>query len=84
MGTRVDGSRHYICLLNGDQVLGVGGLHRGMDQGPNATGGPRSRILDDVLRWITDEKGRRCGAGLRITPQGTHEVHGSSPFPLIQ
>ena len=40
--------------------------------------------LDEVLRRIADEVGRRCGAGLHISPQGTHEVHGSSPFPLIQ
>ena len=55
-----------------------------MDRGPNTTGGRRLRVLDDVLRWIADEEGRRHGASLRITPQGLHEVHGSAPFPLIK
>ena len=84
MGTQVDGSGHYVCLPNSDQVLGVDRLHRGVDRGPNAIGGRRSRVLDDVLRWIADEEGHRRGAGLRITPQGMHKVHGLSPFPLIQ
>ena len=52
-----------------------------MDRGPNATGGRRSRILENVLRWIADEEGCRHRAGLRVTPRGTHEVHGLSPFP---
>ena len=55
-----------------------------MDRDPDATGGHRSRVLDDVLRRIVDEEGRRRGAGLRITPQGPHEVHGLAPFPLIK
>ena len=54
-----------------------------MDRGPDATGGPRSRVLDDVLRWVVDEEGRQHGAGLHITPRGPHEVHGSSPFSLV-
>ena len=29
-------------------------------------------------------KRRRRGAGLRFSPQGTHEVNGSPPFPLLQ
>ena len=52
-----------------------------MDRGPNATSSRRSRVLDDVLRWVADEKGRQHGASLRITPWGPHEVHGSAPFP---
>ena len=55
-----------------------------MDRGLDTTGGHRSRVLDDVLRWIADEKGCRRGAGLRITPRGLHEVHGSAPFPFIK
>ena len=31
VGAQVDGSGHYVCLLNGGQVLVVGRLHRGMD-----------------------------------------------------
>ena len=58
-------------------IPGVGKLHRGMDQGPNATGGHQPRVLDDVFQWVTDEEGHRCGAGLHITPQGMHEIHGS-------
>ena len=39
---------------------------------------------DDSLMAATDRKGGRCRAGLRITPRGPHEVHGSSPFSLIK
>ena len=52
-----------------------------MDRGPDTTGGHRSRVLDDILRQIADEKGHRCGVCFRITPRGPHEVHGSAPFP---
>ena len=55
-----------------------------MDRGPDATSGRRSRVLEDVLRWVADEKGGRHGAGLHISPRHTHEVHGLSLFPLIQ
>ena len=52
-----------------------------MDRGPDTTDSHQSRILDDVLRRVVDEEGRRRRAGLHVTPQGLHEVHGSSPFP---
>ena len=55
-----------------------------MDRGPDATGGRRSRVLDDVLRRVADKKWGRHGAGLRITPRGPHEVHSLAPFPLIK
>ena len=52
-----------------------------MDRGPNATSSHRSRVLDNVLRWIADEEGCQCRASLHVAPRGTHEVHGTSPFP---
>ena len=68
VGAQVDGSGHYVCLLNGNQVPGVGRLHRGMDRGPNTTDDRRSRVLDDVLRWIADEEGCQRKASLCVTP----------------
>ena len=49
--------------------------------GPDATDGRRSRVLDDVLRRVTDEKGRRRGAGLHITPRGPHGYMVRFHFP---
>ena len=54
-----------------------------MDRGPNATSSRRSRVLDNVLQWITDKEGRQSRAGLRVAPQVTYEVHGPSPFPFL-
>ena len=44
----------------------------------------RPRILDDVLRRITDEERHRRGASLCFTPRGMHEVHGLYPLSLLQ
>ena len=55
-----------------------------VDRDPNAISNHRPRVLDDVLLWIADEERRRHGAGLCFAPRGTHEVHGSHPFPLLQ
>ena len=40
-----------------------------MDRGPDATGGRRSRVLDDVLRWVADKKGADAGL-VFISPLG--------------
>ena len=37
-----------------------------MDRDPDATGGHRLGVLDDVLRWITNEEGRRGQASFRF------------------
>ena len=42
-----------------------------MDRDPDATGGRRSGVLDDVLRRITDEEGRRGRVGFHF-PLGVH------------
>ena len=40
-----------------------------MDRGPDTTGGHRSRVLDDVLRWIANEKGTDVGL-VFVSPLG--------------
>jgi len=40
-----------------------------MDQDPDATGDRRLGVLDDVLRWITNEEGRRGQTGFRFPPR---------------
>ena len=40
-----------------------------MDQDPDATGGRRSGVLDDVLQRITNEEGRRGRASFRFPPR---------------
>jgi len=63
MGARAVGLGHHVCPMNGHQVLGTGSLCGQMDQDPDATGDHRLGVLDDVLRWITNEEGRQGWAG---------------------
>ena len=53
-----------------------------MDRDPDATGGRRSGVLDDVLREITYEEGRQHWAGfrfpLRVRMRYTIHIH----FPV--
>ena len=81
MGTRADGSGHFICPSDSHQVPSAGRFHCRIDQDPNAASSRRPRVLDDVLRRITNEERRRHGASLCFAPRGTHEVHGLHPFP---
>jgi ribonuclease HI len=42
-----------------------------MDRDPNTTSAGGTRILDDVLRWVTDEERSWSGACLHL-PLGVH------------
>jgi hypothetical protein len=42
------------------------------------------RVLDSVLRRLSDENGSRRGPALRVTPRGAHALRSAPPLPRVQ
>lgn len=76
MGTRVHGPRDILCSTNHHKVTGARTSSLSEPK-HNAIGDGGPGILDDVLRWVGDEIGRRVRIGICLPTRGVHEVHES-------